>query len=87
MSEPVRVFNPDQFEVVIDHVGHSLGGNSATEVVPDALTDSLIASGRLLERPKAVFPAPVVPEPPVTAKRKGNRTTNTVTNGSETESE
>lgn len=83
MSEPVRVFNPDQFEVVIDHVGHSLGGNSAIEVVPDALTESLIASGRLLDRPKAVFPAPVVPEPPVTA-RKGKRTTNTVTNGSET---
>jgi hypothetical protein len=81
MSKPVRVHNPSQFEVVIDQEGHSLGGNTAGQVVPDALTESLIASGRLLERPKEPFPASV------TASPKTTKTRNTVTasgNGSET---
>ncbi|ALY09863.1 hypothetical protein SEA_ROSIEPOSIE_17 [Arthrobacter phage RosiePosie] len=90
MTENVRVYNPNAFEVVIDLEGHALDGGSATDVGRDTLTDHLIDTGQLLIQ----YPEPVpvesvveeVPAPPAadTPKPKQRRTSTEATgNGSE----
>lgn len=83
MSQNVRVYNPNPFELVIDLVGHSIGGHSDGLARRDTLTDSLLASGALLERSAAEPPAEV---PASFPEHKTRRKTNTVTtNGNGTE--
>ncbi|AYD81511.1 hypothetical protein HYP71_gp017 [Arthrobacter phage KBurrousTX] len=61
MTETVRVFNPNAFEVVIDLEGHALDGHTATDVGRDSLTDHLIDTNQLL----IVHPPVAEPAPPV----------------------
>ena len=75
MSEQIRVHNPNVSSVVIDLEGHSLGGHTAVLVEPDKLTQSLIDSGRLLERPGVRRAKPAADKVPTEATKSKRKTT------------
>ncbi|QGZ17116.1 hypothetical protein HYQ19_gp017 [Arthrobacter phage DrYang] len=72
MTENVRVYNPNAFEVVIDLEGHSLDGHTATDVSRDTLTDHLIDTGQLLIQHPAPEALPAAPLPVVEEQPPGD---------------
>lgn len=85
MSENIRIYNPKGASIIVDLVGHSLGGHSEVRVTPDRRTHTLISTGALLElpEPKRATPEPA-PEPePAPATPKQRKRTTTADNGAE----